>query len=71
MRLSINFNLLTICNYYDNDGCECEELQSAEKLKHYDRLALKWHTPITRSGDRVLGCPLLEKCGIGKPILHA
>jgi len=34
-------------------------------------LALKWHTPIKRSGDGVLGYPLLEKCGIGKPILHA
>ena len=37
----------------------------------YDRLALKWKPPIKRSGDGVLEYPLLEKCGIGKPILHA
>ena len=34
----------------------------------HDRLALNWQTPFKRSGDGVLGCPLLEKCGIGTDI---
>jgi hypothetical protein len=34
-------------------------------------LALMWQTLIKQSDDGVLGYPLFEKCGIGKPILHA